>query len=206
MKTDATELPRVAKDERAFLLREDEVIMFLRAKSAGLEAELAAHAEMKAEPVVAGEDEEHLLAARFRAQKFVPNEKLLQLRDVAPAKDPFFAMQLHAGDHVAHPGVPALTEIFDLGQLRHEAMIIEVGCACDSSGEHGLVARWFDESRRTGFGNASVAGSCCAARKRIWVAPKRGTGWQPVLPELMRDLRLVSVALWACYSSGSWKK
>ena len=89
MKTDPSKLPRIAKNQRALLLLQDEMIVFPSAKSGGLDPQLAAHAEVNPEPVIAREDEEHLFPTRFRAEEILPNESALQRAQIAPAKDPF---------------------------------------------------------------------------------------------------------------------
>ena len=55
VKTDASELPRIAENKRAFFLFEDEMIVFFGSKSRRLDAQFAAHAKVDPEPVVARE-------------------------------------------------------------------------------------------------------------------------------------------------------
>ena len=67
MKADVTELARIGEDERALLLIQDEMIVFTRAKIARFDVRFAGHAEMNAEPVVAGKFEQHLFSAPCRS-------------------------------------------------------------------------------------------------------------------------------------------
>lgn len=90
METDAPKLPRIAKDERAFSLAEDEVIVHSRTEAGGFGAQIAAHPEMNAKPIVAGEDEEHLFPARLGAKEFLPNETTAEGARVGAAENPLF--------------------------------------------------------------------------------------------------------------------
>ncbi len=119
METNPTKLPGVAKDQCLQFLLEHEVIVLSRFKPSRLSAEIATHSEMNAEPVLAGEEEQHLFAAGDRAEKALPDELVLQLTDVATAKDPVLAMQSNREDVLSDPDVPSFPKIFDLGQLRH---------------------------------------------------------------------------------------
>lgn len=82
MKPDATELPRISEDKRAFGLIKHEMVMFVRLKIPGLRANLAGHAEMNPEPVMAREFEEHPFAARLRPQKFFVDQSSRQVAGV----------------------------------------------------------------------------------------------------------------------------
>lgn len=64
MEPDAPEQARVAENEGPFRLVQHKVIVFLRLKAAGLDAELASHTEVNAEPIAAGEFEQHLFSPR----------------------------------------------------------------------------------------------------------------------------------------------
>ena len=62
MKSDATEKPRVAKNERAFRLLENEMVVFLGLKAGWFDAQFSSHSEMNPDPVVSGKFEEHLFS------------------------------------------------------------------------------------------------------------------------------------------------
>ncbi len=119
METNPAKLPGVAKDQRLQFLLEHEVIVFSWFEPSRLSAQVAAHSEMYAEPVVAREDEQHLFAASDRAEKPLPDELVLQLAYVATAEDPVLAVQSNCEDLLSDPDVPPFPKIFDLGQLRH---------------------------------------------------------------------------------------
>ena len=67
MKADVTKLARIGEDERALLLVQHEMIVFTRSKIARFDVRFAGHAEMNAEPVVAGKFEQHLFSAPCRS-------------------------------------------------------------------------------------------------------------------------------------------
>lgn len=69
MKSDATEQPGVAKNERALRLMQHKVIVLLRLKTSGLDTQLARHPEMNSDPIAAGEFEEHLFSQRLGPEK-----------------------------------------------------------------------------------------------------------------------------------------
>jgi len=69
MKSDATEEARITKNESAFPLMQDKVIMFFRAEAGRFDAQLPGHAEVDADPIAAGEFEKHLFSPGFRAEK-----------------------------------------------------------------------------------------------------------------------------------------
>ena len=52
METDSAKLPCITKHERSGFLPEHEMIVFLRLKVSGLDAEISAHAEVDSEPVL----------------------------------------------------------------------------------------------------------------------------------------------------------
>ena len=74
METDAPELPRVAENERARFLLQDEMVMFAGAKAGQLDPQFAAHPEVNPQPVITGETKEHLLAPGNGALQSLPNE------------------------------------------------------------------------------------------------------------------------------------
>ncbi len=130
MKANATKLPSVTKDQRLRLLFEHKVIVLSRFEPSRLNAQVATHSEVNAEPVVAGEDEQHLLAACDRAEKPLPNEPALQRENVAVTKNPILAVQSNREDLLSDPDVPSLPKIFDLGQLRHGRRLDRPGPPC----------------------------------------------------------------------------
>ena len=67
MKTDATELAAVAKDKGAFFLKQNEMVVLFRAIARRFHTQSAGHAEMNAQPVVAGEFKEHPFPAPCRS-------------------------------------------------------------------------------------------------------------------------------------------
>ena len=119
VKTDASELPRIAENKRAVLLAENKVIVFVRPKIRRLDPQFSTHSEMNAEPVPAGKNEEHLFAARGGAEQLLPNELTFDRSHVRPPKDAFFAVQLHRQNPFPETGVPAFAKIFHLRQFRH---------------------------------------------------------------------------------------
>jgi len=128
MKTNPAELSRIAEDERAVFLAENEVIVFLRSKTRRFRAEFAAHSKMNSKPIAFGKDKEHLLSARGGTEQLLVHELAFQRSRVRRAEDPLFSVHLRGDNLVADPDVPALTKIFHLGQLRHEGRL-ERPCA-----------------------------------------------------------------------------
>lgn len=63
VKANSPELPRIAKNERAFRLLQDKVVMFAGAESGGLSPHCSAHPEMNSKPAAAREAKEHLFPA-----------------------------------------------------------------------------------------------------------------------------------------------
>ena len=78
MKTHPAELARIAKDERARLLLQHEMIVLCRSESGGLDPQPSAHSEMNPQPVIARELKEHLFPARKRAEELLPDEPALE--------------------------------------------------------------------------------------------------------------------------------
>jgi hypothetical protein len=70
MKPDATELPRISEDKRAFGLIKHEVVMFVRLKIPGFDANPPGHAEMNPEPVMVRKCEEHRLPRASERRSF----------------------------------------------------------------------------------------------------------------------------------------
>src|SRR6266581_2805734 len=73
IKADPAELARVGEDERAFALKQNEMVVLSRAIIRGLDPDLSSHAEMNSEPHSAGEFKEHPFAPRVRAEQFLPD-------------------------------------------------------------------------------------------------------------------------------------
>src|SRR6266403_1823370 len=70
IKADPAELARVGEDERAFALKQNEMIVFAGSIIRGLDPDLSGHAEMNSKPHSAGEFKEHPFAPRARTEKF----------------------------------------------------------------------------------------------------------------------------------------
>jgi hypothetical protein len=64
VKPNSAELPRIAKDQAAFGLLENEVIMFSSAKVRFLDPQVSGHAQMQTEKIVSGKLQQNLLSAR----------------------------------------------------------------------------------------------------------------------------------------------
>src|SRR2546423_7353817 len=112
MKSDAAKEARVAENERAFRLMQNQMVVFLRTKAAWFDAQRAGHSEVNTDPVIARELEEHLFSPGLGAEK----ARACQLADkrarVRPAKDPLQCVELHAHDLLAEPGIPLPAKIF----------------------------------------------------------------------------------------------
>jgi hypothetical protein len=131
VKTDATELSRVAEDKRPLRLLQDKVIVFAGAKIGRFHAELAAHAEMNSQPaasvftspgfvrIVPRENKKHLFPARLGFAQFLTGEMTLERESVHSSEDPLLSMQPNGANSVSDPDVPFLAKIFYLGQLWH---------------------------------------------------------------------------------------
>lgn len=119
MEPDAAEETRVAKDESAFRLVEDEMVVVLGTKSGGLDAEFASHPEMKAEPVASRELEQHLFSPRFGADKSAAGEFADDGTRIRTAENPFLTVELDLQDFVSKSGVPLSAKKFDFGELGH---------------------------------------------------------------------------------------
>lgn len=69
VKSDAAKEACVTKDQGAFRLMKNQMVVFLRSKAGRFDAQFAGHAEVNANPVTAGEFEEHLFSPGFRPKK-----------------------------------------------------------------------------------------------------------------------------------------
>ena len=69
MESDAAEEPGVAEDQGAFRLLQNNVIVFFRTEAGRFHPQFSGHPQMDAEPIAAGEFEEHLFSPGFGAEK-----------------------------------------------------------------------------------------------------------------------------------------
>ena len=122
MKSNATKLPRIAKNEGLACLFENEMIMFLCAKTGFLDAHFSGHAKMQPEQIIARKFEEHSLSARFRTQQNAIRQMPNECFRVGSAKDPFPRMELYRANVATNTGIPFPPEIFHFGQLGHRAL------------------------------------------------------------------------------------
>src|ERR1043166_351954 len=88
IKSNATKLPGIGKDERACFLKEHQVIVPRRLKICRLDAQFAGHAQMQAEPAAAGKLEQELFAVRTRCHQFGPSQGTAQLAGIGSLKNP----------------------------------------------------------------------------------------------------------------------
>lgn len=65
IKSDPAEETRVTKNESAFGLMQYEMIVFLGKEARGLKAQGPSHSQMDADPIIAGEFEQHLFSPRL---------------------------------------------------------------------------------------------------------------------------------------------
>ena len=119
MKSHSSKKTRIAEDEGLLRLLQDEVIVFLRAKSGRLRPQFAAHPEMDPNPIPGGKFEQHLFPTRRGTQETAARQLLHDSSRIGSAKDPFSRMELHRDDLLAEAAVPLLSEKFHLGQFRH---------------------------------------------------------------------------------------
>src|SRR5688572_28019483 len=106
MKANTAEEARIAENEGLPGLAQNKMVMFFGAKSRRLDAQLAGHAEMKADPVAAGKFEEHLLSPGERAQKTAPGQFPFQCSRIRAAEDSLLRVKLDRDHLLAEPGVP----------------------------------------------------------------------------------------------------
>ena len=106
------------------------MIVFERDRRRWLEAQLAGHAQMNAQPAAFGEAEEHLFAVRFGIQQCRTAQRFAEGRDVRPAEDFFAGAQLHGENLPAQTPPPLFTKKLDFGQFGHGAdlMVVRFGC------------------------------------------------------------------------------
>jgi len=118
MNVDAAELARVVEDEGALFLIEDEVVVFFGRVRGDGDCEFASHAEVEAEPEVAGETEEHLFAGGFGGDEFVAGE-FWEEGEVVAAKDAFIAVDVDAENFGIEAGIPLAAVVIDFGEFGH---------------------------------------------------------------------------------------
>ena len=118
MNVDAAELARVVKDKGALFLVEDEVVVFFGRVRGDGDCEFAGHAEVEAEPEVAGETEEHLFAGGFGGDEFVAGE-FWEEGEVVAAKDAFIAVDVDAENFGIEAGIPLAAVVIDFGEFGH---------------------------------------------------------------------------------------
>src|SRR5437868_1069426 len=121
MKSDAAKEARVAKNERAFRLMQNQMVVFFGTKAAWFDAQLAGHSEVNTEPVLVRELEEHLFSPRLRAEKAGACQLADKSARVRSAKDALQCVELHAHDLLTQTGIPLPAKIFDFGQFGHQA-------------------------------------------------------------------------------------
>jgi hypothetical protein len=74
MEAHATKLTRIGENQRAFALIQDQVIVLVRVEIRRPEVNFAGHAEMKAEPVVAGKFKQHSFPPRGGSQQLLADQ------------------------------------------------------------------------------------------------------------------------------------
>jgi len=121
VKPNASELPGIAKDESAFGLLENEVIMLPGAKARLLDSHVSGHAQMQAEKIVSRKLQKNLLSACNRTEEASPRQLPNECAGVGFTKKPFLGMKLYSQDFVADRTIPPPAEIFDFGKLGHRA-------------------------------------------------------------------------------------
>ena len=90
VKTDPAKLPRVAEDERARFLPQDEVIVLFSTKISCFRPEFAAHSQMNSEPVVPRKHKQYLLSTRAGTEQSFVREVAFERSRFGCAEDPLF--------------------------------------------------------------------------------------------------------------------
>jgi hypothetical protein len=124
MDMDAAELARVVEDEGAVFLVEDEVVVLGGRVRGGRDGEFAGHAEVKAEPEIFREAEEHLFAGRFGGDEFLAGE-FWEEGEVVAAEDAFVGVEMDAENFGVEAGIPLAAVVIDLGEFGHGRRIAE---------------------------------------------------------------------------------
>jgi hypothetical protein len=97
------------------------MIMFARTKNVILNADIAGHSEMNAQPASAGKAKQHSFSACFRAKECRAGKLSPQLVHIRSPKHPIPFVQRKIDDLLAVPNVPLFAKPFDLGEFRHVA-------------------------------------------------------------------------------------
>jgi len=121
MKTDTPELARVSKDESAFALTQNEVVVFGGTETGIFDTDFSSHAEMNAKPVVAGKSKQHALAVGRRSFQFCADKMLSEAAGIGSAKDAVMRVQAKIGNFVAAADIPLFSKPLNFGELRHGA-------------------------------------------------------------------------------------
>jgi hypothetical protein len=121
MKQDPAELARVAQDQAVPALPQNQMIVFERDRRGSLDPQLSRHAQMNAQPAALGKAEEQLFAVGLGTQQSRAAQRLPEGRNIRPAKDFLFVVQLHGKNLLPQTPPPLLAEKLDFGQFRHEA-------------------------------------------------------------------------------------
>lgn len=124
VKSDATKEARVAEDEGSFRLMKNKMVVLLGSESRRLDAQFAGHAEMNADPVIAGKFEEHLFSPGLRPKKTSAGELADESPGVLAAKDALPRVKLHAHNLLPKAGVPLPAIVFDFSELGHEEKML----------------------------------------------------------------------------------
>src|SRR5688572_18702987 len=119
MKADASEEARVAKNESAFCLMQNQVVMFFGTEAGRLDAQFPGHAKMNPKPIPAGKFKEHLFSPGERPEKTPPSQFSFQRSRIRATKDSLLRMELERDHLLAEAWIPLPAKKFHLGQFRH---------------------------------------------------------------------------------------
>src|SRR4051794_15296200 len=146
VKSHAAKEAGVAKDQGAFRLVKNKVVVLLRSESRRVDAQFPGHAEMNANPIGPGEFEEHLLSPGFGAQEPGACQVAGQGTRIRTPKDALSRVKLHAQNLLPKAGVPLSAIIFDFSELRHgEKMLWPLRCV-EARSWRGDTAPWLQRS------------------------------------------------------------
>jgi hypothetical protein len=159
LEPDATEEPGVAKYESSLRLPEHEVIVVFGAEIRWLGAQLPGHAEVDADPIAAGELEQHLFSPRERADETPPRHLTSERSRIGAAEDAFPGMELDGQDLLPEAWVPLSAIIFDFGEFRHWTQYSAIVTGIAPAGWFGL---------RTGLNDPGYNGERPRARFLRW--------------------------------------
>ncbi len=119
VKSNAAKEARVAKNEGAFRLVKNKMVMLLWSKAGCFDAQFSGHAEMNADPIGVGKFEEHLLSPGFRTKKAGAGELADEGPRVFAAKDALPWMKFYSQNVLPKAGIPLPAIIFNLSELGH---------------------------------------------------------------------------------------